>query len=327
MDKLDKISDLQKECIRNCVIHRRAMIYKSAHKELTEQEVIKACRNIAGYSDDEAFDLKDYCKAAGVEEKDVINFINDVMQDAKDDDSSITSLSDADWVIGYLNTQKCNSITDLCYIASKQGYDISIQRFKGVQRKHKEWSREEVLGYCILNEKTKQNVIYNVTVNNEIYTLSKLCKLLKLSYDKTRRYVVEDNDIDIYKLSELTDNLYVNILGQLQFTDDFLSEQEEKLNESDSCIKSFRELCRDANINYNSALSFKMRHPDAPDELIVKLYANPDEVTLKELCIMNGVDARQVYKYKNRHPKVSNSKAIKEVKLANERKEQTHEPK
>ena len=94
MDKLDKISNFQKECIRNCVIHRRAMIYKSAHKELTEQEVIKACRNIAGYSDNEVFELKDYCKAAGVEEKDVINFINDVMQDAKDDDSSITSLSD-----------------------------------------------------------------------------------------------------------------------------------------------------------------------------------------------------------------------------------------
>lgn len=327
MDKLDKISDFQKECIRNCVIHRRAMIYKSAHKELTEQEVIKACRAIAGYSDNEVFKLKDYCKAAGVEEDDVKNFIDDVMQDIRDKDNFITSLDDADWVIGYLNTLKCNSIDDLCYIASKQGFNVSVQRFKGVQRKHKDWSREEVLGYCIINESTKQNVVYNVTVNNEIYTLSKLCKLLDLNYDTTRRYVIEDGNVDIYKLSDLTSNLYVNVLEQLHFTDEFLNEQEKQLKESETCIKSFRGLCRDANINYNAALSFKMRHPDAPDELIVKLYEKPDEVTLKELCIINGVDARQVYKYKNRHPKVSNSKAIKQVKLANERKEQTHEPK
>ena len=93
-------------------------------------------------------------------------------------------MTDADWVAAFVNTQRCQNIPDICEILSRQGINCSVQRFKGIQRKHPEWTKEEVIGYVMLHEGHHTNKIYYLDVDNKRYTLTQICNKLGLNYTK-----------------------------------------------------------------------------------------------------------------------------------------------
>lgn len=214
MCTLDKVSEFQKLCIRNCIKHSVAIKYRSSHKSLTDAEVIEACRLNRGYTSDQQFTLEQLCEAAEINYTDLVDFIDTVSEN-----SDTAAASDADYIIGFINTQRL-SIDDICTVAKQSGVDITAPRFKGLQRKHPDWTAEDIIGYCMLNP-SNPNTIYTVTVNNKKYTLKQFCDnfITNLSYKAVREQVIHNNQLDLQSLVCLTNNLTLNIFGQVVYTE------------------------------------------------------------------------------------------------------------
>ena len=154
------------------------------------------------------------CEAAEINYTDLVDFIDTVSEN-----SDTATATDADYIIGYINTQRL-SVNDICEVAKQSGVDITTPRFKGLQRKHPDWTAEDIMGYCMLNP-ANPNTIYTVTVNNKKYTLKQLCDkfITKLSYNAVREQVIHNNQLDIQSLVCLTNNLTLNIFGQVVCTE------------------------------------------------------------------------------------------------------------
>ena len=307
---MDKLTEFHKECIRNCINHKRATSYRSKYNKLSDEEVIRQCRSIAGYSDSQEFTLKELCEAQKLDINKVIEFISDVSNDINESDLEKFSL--ADWVIGYINTQRCNTIEGICDILNRQGYDVSIPRFKGIKRRNPDWTTEEIIGYCMLNASEKTNNIYYINIDNKEYTLRQLCEILKIDYTNTRRCVVRNNNIDTDRLLALTDKLYVNILGQLRFKG---INEEHKIEKKKLALK---EMAESAGIKYKTAKEFKDKHSHISNELVIKALAYPEKLTIKDKCDIAGVNNRKVYHYRDNHPDITVEEAIKIIKYKEE---------
>lgn len=85
--------------------------------------------------------------------------------------------------------------------------------------------------------------------------------------------------------------------------------------------KSFKQLCLENEIKYNSAINFRKRHPELNDKQIIKHYLSPkkkyirrcltpEATILKNLCKQYNVDYHNVYSYKHRHPELTNKQVI-----------------
>lgn len=307
MDKLDKLTDFHKECIRNCINYQNAYKYSSKYPHLTDKEIIEKYKQNYGYSENETFTLKNYCDAQKLIEEDVKSFINEIIQ--CEDNSLIINMTNADWVISYINTQKCQSIEDICNILKSRDIQCSTQRYKGVQRKYPEWTKDEILLYLITHKSHHTNKIYYIKVNNKQFTLKELCTKLNLNYSTTRKYVIENDNININKLLWLTPNLYMNIFNEIVFVHNYINE-DIKTEE----VKTLEQLCKDVNINYREAKQLISEHSNISNELVIKYFLNPEKLTVKDKCILEGIPYKRVYRYKESHKDISYDQAIKEVK-------------
>lgn len=352
MCNLDKVSDFQKLCIRNCIKHSVAIKYRSSHKSLTDAEVIEACRINRGYTSDQQFTLEQMCEAAEINYTDLVDFIDTVS-----DDLDTTTASDADYIIGFINTQRL-SIDDICNIAKQSDVDITTPRFKGLQRKHPDWIAEDIVGYCMLNP-ANPNTIYSITVNNKKYTLKQFCDefITNLSYKAVREQVIYNNQLDLQSLVYLTNNLTLNIFGQVVYTEamednsgsdgvDASSLEDNSgsdgvdassLEDTKGCMDvdtvvsqsptsphpvtynnitypSIRSFCRDNNINIKTFNRFQNTHPNCPIELVIKNFLHPDKLTTKDKCVIASVNYSSVYHYKERHPELSVEQVIRRIK-------------
>lgn len=307
MDKLDKLTDFHKLCIENCVRHKLAVNYRSTHKNLTDEQVIEQCRYNAGHSKDKVFTLEDYCKAAEVDIEQVLEFKDDIYHDLYDKDpETLLKMTNCDWVLGYLNTQRCDSIVSICDILNSQGIDCSVPRFKALQRKNPDWTTEDIIAYIMMNPSSDSNKIYYIEVDGQKITLSSLCNKLSLNYNAVRRNIIVDGDVDIYKLVNLSEGkLSINIFGKLIT----LVETEE----TKVAKESLAELCRNNNVNYKSVITYKKRY-NISDELAIKMLAHPEKLTKKDHCDIAGVNNKKVYHYMEHHPGVTLKQAIKAVK-------------
>lgn len=353
MCTLDKVSDFQKLCIRNCIKHSVAIKYRSSHKSLTDAEVIEACRINRGYTSDQQFTLEQLCDAAEIDYTDLVDFIDTVSEN-----SDTTTASDADYIIGYINTQRF-SIDDICTVAKQADVDITTPRFKGLQRKHPDWTAEDILGYCMLNP-ANPNTIYTVTINNKKYTLKQFCDnfIANLSYKAVREQVIYNNQLDLQSLVCLTNNLTLNIFGQVVYTEagednqGTLDTNAFKLEDNSGSVSmkassslddtrgdvgantvvsqgqtsphpitynnitypSIRSFCRDNNINIKTFNRFQNTHQNCPIELVIKYFLHPDKLTMKDKCKIASVNYSSVYHYKERHPKLSIEQVIRRIK-------------
>lgn len=314
MCTLDKVSDFQKLCIRNCIKHSVAIKYRSSHKSLTDAEVIEACRLNRGYTSDQQFTLEQLCEAAEINYTDLADFIDTVLEN-----SDTATASDADYIIGFINTQRL-SIDDICTVAKQSGVDITAPRFKGLQRKHPDWTAEDIIGYCMLNP-SNPNTIYTVTVNNKKYTLKQFCDnfITNLSYKAVREQVIHNNQLDLQSLVCLTNNLTLNIFGQVVYTKDMednrgtigtetsllednqgtktseASLYSEDTQWSDDVETSSLEDTRGC-MNVNTVIS---QSPTSPHPVT---YNNITYPSIRSFCRENNINIKTFNRFQNTHP-------------------------
>lgn len=305
---MNKLTNFHEKCIRNGVKYKLAYKYKSKHKELTEDEIVNKYKT----KSNKELTLEDYCEAAEVDINDVKEFIYDTIDDLADKNpEALLTMTSADWVVGYVNTQRNQSIEDICKILQNSGFDITVPRFKGIQRQHPDWTKDDIISYCILNKSRQPNKIYHITVSNKQYTLSGLCKILKLNYNSIRKVVIENDKVNIDKLLTISNKLYINMLGQLNFVDDTILNTNKQSEKEELTLK---ELCELNNINYRTATQFKRRHNNIDDKLVIKALVHPEKLTIKDKCDIAGINNREIYHYLEYHKGVTSDQAIRAIK-------------
>lgn len=281
---LKELSYLEKNCIRYCIKYKTAIGYKSK-KGLTDDETIDYYINSRGYNRDKTFELDEICKVAELDIHDVNEFIKNVTIDQNiKNPGFILGMTDADWVISYMTTQKNQTVETICEIAN-----ISVPRFKGIQRKHSDWTKEEILFYCVINKPQKENKWYKLNVNGNTYNLSKLCKLLELDYTSILRQIKSEEDI-IPVLLKTTDKVYENILGEIIFE---IKEIEEKAEVDDT--RPLYVKCKELGLDANAVRIYKNRHPHISDELAIKRFLHPEKLTFKDKCNIANIKYKKLY--------------------------------
>ena len=73
--------------------------------------------------------------------------------------------------------------------------------------------------------------------------------------------------------------------------------------------QSFRSKCLSANINYNTAKSYKLRHKKLTDEQIIEYYKNKP-ISLKEKGRLANVNYNTISSYKQTHPELTDNEVI-----------------
>lgn len=292
------ISKFRESCIRNCINFNMASKYKNRHK-LTEEQTISDLRIKNGYTDNTVFSLEDYCNANNLDVDRAKEYIEDISYEIyKNYPDEAQNITLADFVIQYVKYGENASITDLC-----QAANISVARFNGVKRKNPDWTDSEILLYCMTTE-TSENVIYSIEVNNTTYNLKELCELLNINYKSIRDYKKRANITYEQALLNVSDNLYMNILGEIRTLETIRKEIVTKT--------TFKEKCIQAGVKYESAKVFKVRHPEVSDELIIKKYKSPDKLTFKDKCYLAGVKRyKTVVNFKIKHPELTDEQVIK----------------
>lgn len=297
------ISEFRELCIRNCINFNKASKYKSRHK-LTEEETIRDLKLNSGYTDDTVFSLEDYCSANNLDIDRAKEYIEDIRYEIYENyPDEAPSMTLADFVIQYVKYGEKPCITDLC-----QGANVSIARFKGVKRKNPDWTDAEILLYCMTTE-TSENVIYSIEVNNITYNLKELCELLNINYKSLRDYKKRANITYEEALLNVSDYLYMNILGKLRTLEPITKEI---VIEEQDVKTTFKEKCKQAGIPYETARVFKSRHPEVSDELIIKKYKSPDKLTFKDKCDIAGIKRyKTAIDFRNNHPELTDEQVIK----------------
>ena len=85
---------------------------------------------------------------------------------------------------------------------------------------------------------------------------------------------------------------------------------ERNLHMSNSQNKqSFRSKCLSANINYNTAKSYKLRHKKLTDEQVIEYYKNKS-ISFAEKCRQANIDYNKAKAYRYQHPELTDNQVI-----------------
>lgn len=85
---------------------------------------------------------------------------------------------------------------------------------------------------------------------------------------------------------------------------------ERNLHMSNSQNKqSFRSKCLSANINYNTAKSYKLRHKKLTDEQVIEYYKNKS-ISFAEKCKQARINYPTSNSYRRKHPELTDNEVI-----------------
>lgn len=304
-----ELSYLEQQCISNCIKYKAAKQYKSVHKVTDDETIAHYAKGI-----NKEHNLVEICEVAGVSLTEVKEFISDVegiVADLVDKGTTVEYImSPADWVIAFVTNKRNQDIESICELAN-----ISVPRFKGIKRKHPDWTHEEILGYCILNPgKETANKIYKLEVNGKTYNLSELSKLLDVNYRSVLDNISSEKDI-LDELSKHTSKVYRNMFGKYvvnlpkENNTKLIENKQEPEEETTLYVK-----CKDLGLSYDAIRLFQMRNPHVSEDLILKKYKTPDKLTFKDKCEIANVKYKTATNYRAEHKELTDEQVINKVK-------------
>ena len=74
--------------------------------------------------------------------------------------------------------------------------------------------------------------------------------------------------------------------------------------------ESFKDKCKKANISYNTALIYRIDHPELTDEQVIQYYLTPKEQSFADKCKKANINYHTAFEYRRNHPELTDEQVI-----------------